>query len=231
MPTLFTLRIPWIHWGLTLASGGWWAGELMPSPQRTAATQSGLLSQPPTCQEISICPVQSFITFKHWVLSAVWKTHSVIRHDLTSTDVRSPYVITEKNQKKIFLKFWYFIFVCLGHMACRFFPSHAGSVSWRRCISVFVCHSNAAGRGIGSSKESRKQFNCYDFSFYYLWILASDREKKSFLFHGWGSGGGIEWRQETLGIEKVLGRGEGEIGKDIGGVSGSQVDRLLRSCK
>lgn len=74
-------------------------------------------------------------------------------------------------------------------MACRFFPSHAGSVSWRRCISVFVCHSNAAGRGIGSSKESRKQFNCYDFSFYYLWILASDGEKeKSFLFHSWGSG-------------------------------------------
>ena len=176
-------------WKTMERSGGWWAGELMPSPQRTAATQSGLLSQPPTCQEISICPVQSFITFKHWVLSAVWKTHSVIRHDLTSTDIRSPYVITEKNQKKIFLKFWYFIFVCLGHMACRVFPSHAGSVSWRRCISVFVCHSNAAGRGIGSSKESRKQFNCYDFSFYYLWILASDGEKeKSFLFHSWGSG-------------------------------------------
>lgn len=29
-----------------------------------------------------------------------------------------------------------------------------------------------------------------------------------------------------MGIEKVLKRGEGEIGKDIGGVSGSQVDRL-----
>lgn len=100
-------------------------------------------------------------------------------------------------------------------MACRFFPSHAGSVSWRRCISVFVCHSNAAGRGIGSSKESRKQFNCYDFSFYYLWILANDGEKeKSFLFQGWGSGVVLSedrrlwvlrkyWGEERVKSEKI----------------------------
>lgn len=29
-------------------------------------------------------------------------------------------------------------------------------------------------------------------------------------------------------LRKYWGRGEGEIGKDIGGVSGSQVDRLLK---
>ena len=57
--------------------------------------------------------------------------------------------------------------------------------------SLFVWHNNAAGRGIVSSQESRKQFNCYDFSFYYLWILAREGEKeKSFLLQGRGGGAG-----------------------------------------
>ena len=82
-------------------------------------------------------------------------------------------------------------------------------VSWRRCISVFVGHNNAAGRGIVSSQESRKQFNRYAFSFFYLWILARDWEReKSFLFQGWGWGVVSREYRETLGIAKeMMGRG------------------------
>ena len=67
--------------------------------------------------------------------------------------------------------------------------------------SLFVWHNNAAGRAIVSSQESRKQFNCYDFSFYYLWILAREGEKeKSSLVQGRGQAGARRGRGAVGGV-------------------------------